>query len=95
MNLEDEIAQTIANSHFCMKVGYLPTEPWEMPDPSSGDMQIACDLLPLVKRAQAEAWDAGFTRGFYAGQAYPDGADASEPPSRNPHVENEGAGAHD
>ena len=31
------------------------------------------------------AWDEGFTRGFYAGQAYPDGTDASEPDIDNPY----------
>lgn len=31
------------------------------------------------------AWDEGFTRGFYAGQSYPDGADASEPDIDNPY----------
>lgn len=31
------------------------------------------------------AWDEGFTRGFYAGQSYPDGTDASEPDIDNPY----------
>lgn len=31
------------------------------------------------------AWDQGFTRGFYGGQAWPDGADASEPDIDNPY----------
>lgn len=34
---------------------------------------------------RAAAWDEGFSRGFYAGQSYPDGADASEPDIDNPY----------
>jgi len=31
------------------------------------------------------AWDEGFDRGFYSGQAMPSDADASESPVRNPY----------
>ena len=44
------------------------------------------DVLREHDRQVAErAWDEGFTRGFYAGQAYPDGTDASEPDIDNPY----------
>ena len=43
-------------------------------DPAEHDRQVA-----------ERAWDEGFSRGFYAGQAYPDGADASEPDIDNPY----------
>lgn len=37
------------------------------------------------RKWQAEAWDEGFTRGFYAAQTMPPTADASESSARNPH----------
>lgn len=62
------------------------------------EAQVAADLADVVRsrldadqrtehdRLVAErAWDEGFTRGFYAGQAYPDGTDASEPDIDNPY----------
>ena len=49
---------------------------------SSGSRESIVAGLRLVAEA---AWDEGFTRGFYAGQAYPDGTDASEPDIDNPY----------
>ena len=37
------------------------------------------------RQVAERAWDEGFSRGFYAGQSYPDGADASEPDIDNPY----------
>lgn len=37
------------------------------------------------RQVAERAWDEGFTRGFYAGQSYPDGTDASEPDIDNPY----------
>ena len=37
------------------------------------------------RQVAESAWDEGFSRGFYAGQSYPDGADASEPDIDNPY----------
>ena len=45
-------------------------------------------LIAALKEARAglaDAWDEGFTRGFYSGQAMPTDADASESPVENPY----------
>lgn len=48
---------------------------------------VPADALREHDRVIAErAWDEGFSRGFYAGQSYPDGADASEPDIDNPYL---------
>lgn len=38
-----------------------------------------------LRQIKAEAWDEGFTSGFYSGQALPAGSDASESVARNPY----------
>lgn len=56
-SIQDEMGQVIANSFFGMEAGYMPTEPHELPTPSSGDLQLAFDVLasPVIRRIQAEA----------------------------------------
>lgn len=56
-SLQDELGQVIANSFFGMEAGYMPTETFELPTPSSGDLQIAFDILAssVIRRIQAEA----------------------------------------
>ena len=40
-----------------------------------------------LRQIKAEAWDEGYTRGFYAAQILPSDADASEGGGTNPHRE--------
>lgn len=42
---------------------------------------------PVIRRIQAEAWDEGFSRGFYKGQISPIDMDASDVDVTNPHEE--------
>ena len=64
---------------------------WESPAVLIDRIQWALSTAPTDALAEHDrqvaerAWDEGFTRGFYAGQAYPDGTDASEPDIDNPY----------
>lgn len=54
---------------------------------SEAEHAAMCDREEAHERqARAEAWDEGFTRGFYAAQALPRGADASESTVDNPYT---------
>jgi len=90
MSIEEEIAQVIETTRM----------------PSGGTLlasrvqveAIAAAVMPLVKSAQAEAWEQGFDAAEEdwahhksAGWGDEDCIDATF----NPYAENEGAGAHD
>ena len=66
---------------------------WAVEVDEIGHAAVVPDLVVQFDRWLVEhdrvvaerAWDEGFSRGFYAGQSYPDGADASEPDIDNPY----------
>ena len=49
------------------------------------DVMDDADMVAARDAYLADVWDAGFTRGFYSGQAMPTDADASESPVENPY----------
>jgi hypothetical protein len=57
-NEREALAQVIADSFYAMQAGYQPTEAWEMPEPSAGDMQLAHDILAAGFRRQGPITDA-------------------------------------
>jgi hypothetical protein len=76
MSIEEDIAQRI-DKELHGDCGYGVGE------------HLAAVLMPLVRRAQAEAWDEGFTRGFYKGQIMSGDFDASEADVTNPYAAQE------
>ena len=84
--MSDERAAVSAIVLTAMGNAWSDSEEYSALPGVTAGLLLTSDWLAEHDRQVAErAWDEGFTRGFYAGQSYPDGADASEPDIDNPY----------
>lgn len=84
--MSDERAAVSAIVLTAMGDAWSDSEEYSALPGVTADLLLTSDWLAEHDRQVAErAWDEGFSRGFYAGQAYPDGTDASEPDIDNPY----------